>query len=95
MQMKSTTATVFRALALFVAMMAMNIGSATAAQPKPENTDQADSAAHADYAEEAQCMMVIVRLRTINPNRGAVATAMLGRLPPCEVRKYIRALPRR
>ncbi len=91
MQMKSTTATVFRALALFVAMMAMNIGSATAAQPKP----QADSAAHADYAEEAQCMMVIVRLRTINPNRGAVATAMLGRLPPCEVRKYIRALPRR
>lgn len=94
MQMKSTTAAVsgLRALALFVAMMAMNIGSATAAQAKPENTDQADSAA---YAEEAQCMMVIVRMRTINPNIGAVATAMLGRLPPCEVRKYIRALPRR
>ena len=88
MKMKSTKVSFALALALFVAMM-MNIGSSIAAESISEPANQADQSA---YAKEAGCMRVIIIMRTINPHRGAVATAMLGRLPPCEVKKFIEAL---
>jgi len=76
-------------LTLVAAFMA-----STAAQAADTNSASGVVSPNAQYsyAETAECINSIFTLNNVSPKSGKIATAMLGRLPACEVEKIINVM---
>lgn len=75
-----------------VALLVASISHATETSTASVTAGIVSPSAQYSYAESAKCLSAITRLNRLQNTWADTATAMLGRLPACEVKKILLAL---